>query len=202
MLAPTNPLRDLTADSAYLSSILDTITGPVILVGHSYGGAVLTNAARGHASVKALVYLAAFAPDEGESAYQLTGQFPGSKLPESIIARPYPGGVDGYVDPAKFRDVFAADLPASQTRLLAATQRPAGVAGLRSSSDAPAWKNIPSWFLVAGADNTIPPAAQRFMAKRADSHTVELRGSSHLVMLSNSDAATALILAAHAATRA
>lgn len=146
VLAPANPLRDLTGDAAYVSSVLDTIEGPVILVGHSYGGAVLTNAARGHAGVKALVYLAAFAPDEGESAFQLTGQFPGSKLPDSIIARPYPGGVDGYVDPAKFRDVFAADLPSSQTRLLAATQRPASVAGLQGPSGAPAWKTIPSWF--------------------------------------------------------
>ncbi|MEV4395298.1 alpha/beta hydrolase [Nonomuraea sp. NPDC049607] len=199
---PGQPLRDLAADSAYVSSVLDTITGPVILVGHSYGGAVLTNAARGHADIKALVYLAAFAPDQGESAYQLTGQFPGSKLSESILARPYPGGVDGYVDPAKFRDVFAADLPASQARVLAAAQRPANVAGLQGPSGAPAWKDIPSWFLIAGADHTIPPTAQRFMAKRAGSHTVELRRSSHLVMLSNPDAATALILAAHTATRA
>ncbi|MER5325179.1 alpha/beta fold hydrolase [Streptosporangium roseum] len=201
VLAPANPLRDLTGDSAYVSSVLDTIAGPVILVGHSYGGAVITNAARGHDNVKALVYLAAFAPDESESAFQLTGQFPGSKLPESIIPRPYPGGVDGYVDPAKFRDVFAADLPSSRTRLLAATQRPASVAGLQGPSGAPAWKNIPSWFLIAGSDNTIPPAAQRFMAKRAASKTVEIRRSSHVVMLSHPDAATASILAAHAGTR-
>lgn len=201
VLAAANPLRDLAGDAAYVSSVLDTIPGPVILVGHSYGGAVITNAARGHAGVKALVYLAAFAPDEGESALQLTGRFPGSKLPDSIIARPYPGGVDGYIDPVRFREVFAADLPASTARLMAATQRPGSVAGLSAPSAVPAWKTVPSWYLVAGADNAIPPAAQRFMAERAGSKTVSIAGSSHVVMLSHPDAATALILAAYASTR-
>ncbi|WP_219507868.1 alpha/beta fold hydrolase [Nonomuraea ceibae] len=201
VLAPANPLRDLAGDAAYLSSVLDTIPGPVILVGHSYGGAVITNAARDRTNVKALVYLAAFAPDEGESALQLTGRFPGSRLPDSIIARPYPGGVDGYIDPAKFRPVFAADLPANTARLMAATQRPGSMAGLSAPSGAPAWKTIPSWYLVAGSDHAIPPAAQRFMAERAGSKKAEIGRSSHVVMLSHPDAATALILAAHVGTR-
>lgn len=128
VIAPANPLRDLDGDAAYVSSVLDSIDGPIILVGHSYGGEVLTNAARGHANVKALVYIAAFAPDQGESALQLAGQFPGRKLPEALVTRDYPvpvggPGKDGYIDPAKFRDVFAADLPAKETRLMAAAQQ-------------------------------------------------------------------------------
>ncbi|MGW0585032.1 esterase/lipase family protein, partial [Streptomyces sp. NPDC002920] len=128
VIAPANPLRDLAGDSAYVRSVVDTLTGPVILVGHSYGGEVITNAGRGNASVKALVYVAAFAPDEGESALQLAGRFPGSQLEAALVGRPYPvpgspdPGLDGYIDPAKFHDVFAQDLPRSTTRLMATAQ--------------------------------------------------------------------------------
>ncbi|MFB4284953.1 alpha/beta fold hydrolase [Nonomuraea sp. MTCD27] len=166
VIAAANPLRDLEGDAAYVSSIIDTIPGPVIMVGHSYGGAAITNAARGHDNVKALVYVAAFAPDEGETPLELAGKYPGSKLPAALVVRPYPGGKDGYIDPAKFRDVFAADLPASQTRLMAATQRPSSVGGLFGHSGVPAWKSVPSWFVIPTQDNVIPPAVQRFMAKR------------------------------------
>ncbi|AWS41741.1 alpha/beta fold hydrolase [Streptosporangium sp. 'caverna'] len=205
VIAPANPLRDAAGDAAYISSILDTIPGPVILAGHSYGGIVITNAARGHANVKALVYLGAFAPDEGESALQLAGQFPGSELGAALIARPYPLpdgtlGQDGYIDAAKFRAVFAADLPESQTRLMAATQRPGSVGGLAGPSGVPAWKTIPSWYLIPTQDKVIPPAVQRFMAKRAGSKITEIR-SSHVVMISHPAAATAVIVAAYAATR-
>ncbi|WP_327743783.1 alpha/beta hydrolase [Streptomyces europaeiscabiei] len=206
VIAPANPLRDTADDAAYISSVLDTLPGPVILAAHSYGGIVTSNAARGHANVKALVYLGAFAPDKGESALQLAERFPGSELGSALVQRPYPPlpdgrpTVDGYIDPARFRAVFAADLPASQTRLMAATQRPGSVNGLAGPSGAPAWKTIPSWYLIPTGDKVIPPAAQRFMAKRAGSKVTEIK-SSHVVMISHPDAATAVILKAYAATR-
>ncbi|GAA4930533.1 pimeloyl-ACP methyl ester carboxylesterase [Nonomuraea thailandensis] len=210
-IAPANPLRDAAGDAAYISSVLDTITGPVILVGHSYGGIVITNAARGHTNVKALVYLGAFAPDQGESALQLATSVPGSLLGEALITRHYPlpdgtippdgsGPADGYIDPAKFQQVFAADLPASQTRLMATTQRPGSVGGLAGPSGAPAWKTIPSWYLIPTQDKVIPPDVQRMMAKRAGSHVREIR-SSHVVMMSHPAASAATILAAYAGTR-
>ncbi|NUT40912.1 MAG: alpha/beta hydrolase [Thermoactinospora sp.] len=206
VIAPANPLRDTTADAAYVSSIIDTIPGPVILAAHSYGGVVITNAARGHDNVKALVYLGSFAPDEGESALQLAEQFPGSELGTALVLRHYPvpgkpePGTDGYIDPAKFRAVFAADLPEQTTRLMAATQRPGSVDGLSGASGAPAWKSIPSWYLIPTQDKVIPPAAQRFMAKRAGSKITEIN-SSHVVMISHPAAAAGVILAAYASTR-
>ncbi|MEV0529695.1 alpha/beta hydrolase [Streptomyces sp. NPDC050439] len=205
VIAPANPLRDTAGDAAYISSVVDTIPGPVILAAHSYGGVVITNAARGHANVKALVYMGAFAPAEGESALQLAGQFPGSELAPALVPRDYPipgskPGTDGYIDAAKFRAVFAADLPANQTRLMAATQRPGSVQGLSGPSGVPSWKTIPSWYLIPTQDKVIPPAAQRFMAKRAGSKVTEIR-SSHVVMISHPEAAAKIIKAAHAATR-
>ncbi|MGD6755957.1 alpha/beta fold hydrolase [Streptomyces sp. BH105] len=205
VIAPANPLRDTAGDAAYISSVVDTIPGPVILAAHSYGGVVITNAARGHANVKALVYMGAFAPDKGESALQLAGQFPGSELGAALITREYPvpggkPGTDGYIDAAKFRAVFAADLPASRTRLMAATQRPGSVQGLSGASGAPAWKNIPSWFLIPTEDKVIPPAAQRFMAERAGSKVTEIR-SSHVVMISHPEAVARMINSAYRATR-
>ncbi|MEV0175476.1 alpha/beta hydrolase [Streptomyces sp. NPDC050803] len=203
VIAPANPLRDLAGDSTYVSSILDTITGPVILVGHSYGGEVITNAARGHAAVKALVYVAAFAPDEGENALQLAGKFPGSMLEPALVLRPLPGGTDadGYIDPAKFHDVFAQDLPHATTQVMAVSQRPGSIGGLSGSSGVPAWKSVPSWYVVAGADHVIPPALQRFMAQRAQSRTVEAKGASHVVMMSRPDTVVQQIEAAYRATR-
>ncbi|MEU8206666.1 alpha/beta hydrolase [Streptosporangium sp. NPDC049046] len=206
VIAPANPLRDLAGDSTYLSSVVSSIDGPVILVGHSYGGAVISNAATGHPNVKALVFIAAFAPEEAESALDLTGRFPGSQLPTSLITRQYPlpgggTGTDAYIAPAAFRTAFAADLPARDTALMAATQRPAALAALGSPSGAPAWKAVPSWYLVAGADRAIPPAAQRFMAKRAGAHTSEVREASHVIMISRPETTVAVITAAARATR-
>ncbi|BBC29578.1 Alpha/beta hydrolase family protein [Streptomyces graminofaciens] len=206
VIAPANPLRDLAGDSAYVSSVVGSVSGPVILVGHSYGGEVITNAGRGHSHVKALVYVGAFAPDEGESALDLAGMFPGSKLEDALVIRPFPlpdgtTGRDGYIDPAKFREVFAADLPASVTRLMAATQRPGSVGGLSSASGVPAWKSLPSWYVIPTADQVIPAAVQRFMAERARSKVVEVKGSSHVVMMSHPDVVVRQIVAAHRATR-
>jgi pimeloyl-ACP methyl ester carboxylesterase len=201
VVAAANPLRDLAGDSAYVSSVLDSIPGPVILVGHSYGGAVITDAAAGHANVKALVYIAAFAPDQGESALQITGEYPGSLLPASLVVRTFPGGgQDAYIDQAQFQKVFAADVPASQTALMAAEQRPVAVSALAGPSGPPAWKTIPSWYLVAGADQAIPPAAEQAMAQRAGSRTVTVPGASHAVAVSHPDIVTILVEAAARAT--
>ncbi|MEU6372396.1 alpha/beta hydrolase [Streptomyces sp. NPDC046909] len=207
VIAPANPLRDLAGDAAYVSSVVATFPGPVILVGHSYGGEVITNAALANPNVKALVYVAAFAPDQGETALDLAGKYPGSQLPGALVTKPYPvpgstdPGIDGYIDPAKFHDVFAQDLPRSLTRVMAVAQRPGSLGGLGSPSGVPAWKSLPSWYVVAGADRVIPPAAQRFMAGRAGSRAVEVKGASHVVMMSHPGAVVRQIEAAHRATR-
>jgi pimeloyl-ACP methyl ester carboxylesterase len=199
VLAPANPLRGVEPDSAYLAGILRTLTGPVVLVGHSYGGVVITNAATGNPNVKALVYVAAFAPDQGETVGVLQNQFPGTKLGlEALDARPITGvdgqpSYDGYVKAAVFRDIFAGDLSRRTAAVMAATQRPADVHTLGQPSGVPAWKTIPSGYLVAKADNLIPPAVQRFMAQRAGSRTVEIN-SSHVAMMSNPGPTTDLIL--------
>jgi len=204
VIAAANPLRGLDSDSAYVSSLLSTIPGPVILVGHSYGGAVITNAAVGHVNVKALVYIAAFAPDQGESALGLTGMNPGSQLGAALVVRPYAvtggGGLDGYVDQMKFRAVFAADVPAATADLMAAEQRPVALAALQGAGGVPAWKTLPSWYLVAGADQAIPAATEKFMAERAGAHTVVIPDASHAVMVSHPDKTEDLIVKAAKAT--
>ncbi|WSA86438.1 alpha/beta hydrolase [Micromonospora sp. NBC_01796] len=198
VIAPANPLRGVASDSAYVASILATLTGPIVLVGHSYGGMVITAAANGNPNVKALVYVAAFAPDAGDTVEGLQTKFPGSKLsPAALDFRPYllPDGspsVDGYVKPALFRDIFAGDLPAATTAVMAATQRPGDGHTLQEPAGAPAWKTIPSWYLVARNDNLIPAAAQRFMAGRANAHKVEVNAS-HVAMMSKPTAVVDLV---------
>ncbi|MFD0598191.1 esterase/lipase family protein [Catellatospora coxensis] len=149
VIAPPNPLRGVAADSAYLASFLATLSGPVVLAAHSYGGIVVTNAATGNPNVKALVYVAAFAPDQGETLLGMQSQYPGSKLNETALdIRPYAGGVDGYIKKEVFREVFAGDLPRSSTALMHAGQRPADLRTLQEPSGAPAWAAIPpgtSW---------------------------------------------------------
>ena len=157
VIAPANPLRGLNSDAAYLSSILDTIAGPIVLVGHSYGGMVMTNAATGHTNVSALVYIAAFAPDAGETLGGLGQMNPGSQLtPTNLEFRPHPGGLDVSIAPGVFRTVFASDLSADDAALMAAAQRPIDAISLTEPSGPPAWKTIPSWYLVATRDNAIP----------------------------------------------
>ncbi|MFE6552892.1 alpha/beta fold hydrolase [Streptomyces sp. NPDC057746] len=204
--APANPLRGLSSDSAYLADYLKTIHGPIILVGHSYGGAVITNTATGNPNVKALVYIAAFAPDKGESAAALSVKFPGSHLsddpdapvPTALNAVPFTQpdgstGTDLYLKPDKFRDVFLSNrLSKAEAAELAATQRPAGAEGLGEPSGTPAWKTIPSWYLVARADHAIPAAAERFMASRAHAHTTEV-DAPHAVQLTNPGTVTKLV---------
>ncbi|GAA0389656.1 alpha/beta hydrolase [Acrocarpospora corrugata] len=194
VIAPANPLRSVATDSAYLASVLATLSGPIVLAAHSYGGIVVTNAAAGNPNVKALVYVAAFAPDEGESLLQLQTQFPGSKLNEAALDfRPYAEGlVDGYIKKEFFRSVFAGDVPKATTDLMHAGQRPADARTLGEPSGAPAWKTIPSYYLVARNDQVLPAAAQRFMAKRAGSQVREI-GASHVAMISEPAATADLI---------
>ncbi|MBD7996639.1 alpha/beta hydrolase [Arthrobacter sp. Sa2CUA1] len=197
VLAFSNPLRDVQYDSEYLRSFLGTIQGPVVLVGHSYGGALITNAATGNPNVKSLVYIAAFALDEGETvqaALSLGGGH--TEVVDHLIVRPFPGAAEGngdaYIDPAYFPQLFAQDLPRAEARFMAASQRPAALATLVTPSGEPAWKTIPSWYMVASRDRIIPPEAERAMAKRAGATTVEVK-SSHVPMLSNPAAVTSLI---------
>ncbi|MGJ7512300.1 alpha/beta fold hydrolase [Variovorax sp. GT1P44] len=196
VVAVANPLRSVKSDANYVAGVLDTIPGSVVLVGHSYGGNVITNAATGKSNVKALVYVAGLAPDTGESAETLSGKFPGSTLGPTL-APPTPlsdGDKDLYIQQSKFHDQFAADLPASQARLMAVGQRPVTEAALKEGSGAPAWKNIPSWFIYGSRDKNIPPAVQPYMAKRAGAkRIVEVPGASHVVMTSHPDAVVKLI---------
>ncbi|MFD9004174.1 alpha/beta fold hydrolase [Streptomyces sp. NPDC059582] len=204
--APANPLRGLASDSAYLAAYLKTIPGPVVLVGHSYGGAVVTNAATQSSNVKALVYVAGFALDKDESGNEMFAKFPGSHLtddpaapvPTALNAVPLPPaggntGVDLYIKPDKFRDVFLSNrLTTSTAASLAATQRPISAQAAGDASGTPAWKTIPSWYLVSSKDHVIPPAAERYMAKRAGSHTVEVNAP-HAVHVTDPDVVTRLV---------
>jgi pimeloyl-ACP methyl ester carboxylesterase len=204
VVAAPNPLRGVSSDAAYISSILNTIDGPIILVGHSYGGAVITNAANGNQSVKALVYVAAFAPDTGESVATLLRRFPGSTV-EANTAAPIllaDGSRDLYFQPDKFRAQYAADLPETETKLLALTQRPMAERAMTEVSDVAAWKAIPSWFIFGTRDNSIPANLLAFMAERAGSKkTVTIEGASHAVMMSHADAVVELVEQAASAVR-
>jgi pimeloyl-ACP methyl ester carboxylesterase len=204
VLAPANPLRGVASDAAYVSSFLDTVSGPVVLVGHSYGGAVITNAAVNQANVKALVYVAAFIPDVGQAVGSLSPK-PGSQIvppgipgvPATLILRPWAlpdgtKGADGYIDPDKFRQIFAADLPADQAAVMAATQRGASLQTLGEPTQAAAWKTIPSWAVVATRDNAIGTANVHDMAEHAGAHIVNVEGS-HVVMISHPDAVVRVI---------
>jgi pimeloyl-ACP methyl ester carboxylesterase len=197
VVAAANPLRGVQTDADYLASVLAGIEGPIVLVGHSYGGFVISNAATGNANVKALVYVAAFAPDAGESATDLAGQFPGSTLGQALSGFASPDGTDLYIQAGVFRSQFAADVPEEQTVLMQATQRPVTEAALTQASSEPAWKTIPSWFIYGELDQNIPAAAVAFMAERAGAKAaVEVPGASHVVMISQPEAVTEMILAA------
>jgi pimeloyl-ACP methyl ester carboxylesterase len=199
VVAAANPLRGVHSDAAYLANLLDSISGPVVLVGHSYGGSVITNAATGRANVKALVYVAAFAPDAGESAATLSAKYPGSTLGSALLppVRLSDGSDDLYVKASAYRQSFAADVPPRSAALLAATQRPLTQAALVEPSGPPAWTGIPSWFIYGTRDKAIPPALQPFMAKRAHARrTVAVEGASHAVLASRPEPVAALIMEA------
>lgn len=188
VVAAANPLRGLSSDAAYVRNIVASIDGPVVLAGHSYGGAVITNAATGNPQVKGLVYLAAFVPDQGESANELAARFEGSTLPQAVRTVPVDNadgtqGQDVYIQEQKFPQQFAHDVPRRVAEGMAVTQRPVTLAALDEKSGAPAWKNVPSWVLVADEDRNIPPQAQLFMAKRAHAHVKKV-DASHAVTVS------------------
>ena len=206
VLAPPNPLRSLSGDAEYIRTFLSTVPGPIVLVGHSYGGAVITNAATGNPNVKALVYVDAFAPDEGEPVLALLG--PDSALavadPTTVFdLRPYPGAPAGdfdvYLKPEVVVNSFAPDLPKRDALAIAATQHPLVFSAGLEPSGIPAWKTIPSWYLIGTEDLIIPEAQQRFMAERAGAEIVEVNAS-HVSLISKPNAVARLIVAAAEAT--
>jgi pimeloyl-ACP methyl ester carboxylesterase len=196
VVAVANPLRGIRVDADYVADFVSSIQSPVVLVGHSYGGSVITEAAEGYANVKALVYVAAFAPDVGETAAQLSAKFPGSTLGPAL-APPVAlsgGGNDLYIQQDKFREQFAADVPENVARLMAAAQRPITEAALNEAPTKSAWKKIPSWFIYGDKDKNIPAQAIAFMASRAHSkQTVVVKGASHVLMVSNPEPVAKLI---------
>lgn len=217
VVAPPTALRGLSGDSAYLSAYLKTIEGPVVLVGQSYGGSVITNAATGNSKVKALVYISAFAPDKGESAVELTAKFPGTHitddpnapLPTALSAVPFTStdgtdvtnGLDLYTKPDHYRDLFLSNrLSKKESAVLAAEQHPITLKALQDRSGEPAWKTIPSWFLVSKQDHLIPAATERFMATRAHGH-ITVADTPHAAQVTNPGIVTRLIEQAAHATR-
>ncbi|MFI5712078.1 alpha/beta hydrolase [Kribbella sp. NPDC051620] len=217
VVAPPTALRSLSGDSAYLASYLKTVQGPIVLVGQSYGGSVITSAATGNPNVKALVYISAFAPDTGESAGSLTARFPGShisndpnaQLPTALSPVPVPfltpdnkPEIVLYAKAAQYRDLFLSDrVTVAAAAELAATQSPIALTALgETTSGEPAWEKIPSWYLVSTADHLIPPAAERFMAARAHSHVVEAN-TPHAAQVTNPGIVVSLIERAARATR-
>jgi pimeloyl-ACP methyl ester carboxylesterase len=204
VVAPANPLRGLAADSAYLTSVINQLDDPVLLAGHSYGGAVITNAATDATGVVGLVYVAAFAPDSDERLGDVAASSKDSLLGTAQVQREYPTGPGGetapefLIDPARFREVFAADLPAEQTAVMAATQRPVAAAAFSDVSGPPAWKALPSWAVVATADKAAGSDIVRSMAQRAGADILEVEGS-HVIMVSQPQAVADLIVKAAAA---
>jgi pimeloyl-ACP methyl ester carboxylesterase len=202
--APANPLRGIAIDSAYLASFLTQIPGPVLAVGHSYGGAVITNAATQAKNVVGLVYVAAFAPEEGERLGEIENGSKDSVLNSALFTLNYPTGqgaqtaVEFAINPAQLQVAFAADLSAEQAALLAATQRPVAEAAFSEPSGQPAWKSLPSWAVVATADKAAGSDVVRSMASRAGATITEVAGS-HVIMISQPQVVTDVILTAVAA---
>ncbi len=188
VIAAANPLRSVRGDAAYVASIVSSLTGPVVLVGHSYGGEVISVAAVGHANVKALVFVAGLAPDIGESAASLGQKFPTGTLGQALAAPvPLPdGNSDLYIEQSHYWHQFAADVPKADAVVLAATQRPIVKAALAEAVTSQSWHDIPSWFVWGSLDLNIPAALHAFMARRAAAReAVEIKGGSHVVMISH-----------------
>ncbi|GHD61628.1 alpha/beta hydrolase [Streptomyces mirabilis] len=204
VVAPPNPLRSLASDAAYIASVAAQIDGPVVLVGHSYGGAVITVAGTAQ-NVVGLVFVAAYVLEEGESLGELQGRFPDSPLGSSLKQATYPveGGdpaVEVTIVPEAFPSVFAADVPADVTKVLAVAQRPLAAGAFTETATAAAWKTKPSWALVAAADQAINPEVERFGAKRAGATILEVEGASHAVAVSRPKVVAELIRDAVRAT--
>jgi pimeloyl-ACP methyl ester carboxylesterase len=200
VIAAANPLRGLASDAESVSDLVRSIDGPVLLVAHSYGGAVISNVAADAGDITGLVYVCGFAPDAGEHCFQLAGMFPGSMVGEETV-RPVPrsdGTTDFYIAPESFHDVFCADVAAPQAAVMAATQRPATQEALTEPTEGrPLWKDVPSWFAIGEQDRIIPAALQRYEAERAGARrVVELAGASHAAAVSQPGAVAKLIVAA------
>jgi pimeloyl-ACP methyl ester carboxylesterase len=199
--APANPLRGISSDSAYIAGVFDQTPGPIVAVGHSYGGAVISNAAAQAKNVAALVYVAAFAPKEGERLGDVEAGSKDSVLNSALVQLHYPspdGGdpaIEFAIDPAKFHDAFAADVPEEKTAVMAVTQRPAAELAFTEPATAAAWKQLPSWAVVATGDKAAGADVIRSMAERAGSHVTELEGS-HVIMVSQPEAVARVILEA------
>lgn len=195
VIAAPNGLRGVTIDAGYVSKVVAAIDGPVVLVGHSYAGQVISNVTDS-GNIKALVFVAAFAPEAGESGAELAGKFPGSTLGDAL-GQPIPldgGDVDLWIRQDKFHQQFAADVPAEEAALMAVTQRHAAGSALNGPSGDPLWKSLPSYFVYGSADLCLPPEGLGWMAKRAGSKkTIVVSGASHMVMSSHPDAVTKLI---------
>ena len=203
-IAAANPLRGLAADAASVSDLVATIDGPVVLVGHSYGGAVISNVRRDAGEIVALVYVAGFAPDAGEDCVTLSLRFPGSTLGAALTPVPRTDGTtDLYIARDRFHEQFAADVPEAVTARMAVTQRPATQEALSEpSGDDPLWRHVPSWFVFGEEDRNIPAALEHDMARRAGAHrTIEIPGASHAVPVAH-PAATARLIAEAATVRA
>lgn len=196
VVAVANPLRSVSGDAAYLRHIVENLQTSVVLVGHSYGGAVITEAAGSLPNVRSLVYVGAFAPDVGETVLGLSGKNPGSTLGEALD-KPVELGAQGrdfYIRQDLFHAQFAADIPLASAQLMAAEQRPIAEAALNEAVTSAAWKSLPSWFIYGDADRNIPPVTMGWMADRAHSkRTVVIEGASHVPMISNPEAVSDLI---------
>ncbi len=200
VVAPANPLRGVSADAAYLRSVLAGIKGQIVLVGHSYGGVVITNAATGNPNVKSLVYVAAYAPDQGQSSGSLGEAVPGGLIgPMTLDFHHFPNpdgseGTEATIKTDVFREIFAADLNERLASAMAAAQRPASVVTLGEPTGVPAWRTIPSWAVIPTADKAIGVALLRSMAEHAEMKTVSVTGASHVVMVSRPTATAKVIL--------
>ena len=194
VMAPANPLRGIAADAAYVASVAAEIDGPVLLVGHCYGGVVITAVASQARNVVGLVYVAAFALDEGENMLEVAARYPDTLLGPALRLATFPSGgaepgVDLYLNTDRYREVFAADLPERVTSVAAVAQRPIAAVAFEERAGTAAWKWLPSWFVVAKADRAIHPEAQRFMARRTGAHTIEVEASHAVAMSRPADVA-------------
>jgi pimeloyl-ACP methyl ester carboxylesterase len=199
--APMNPLRSLAFDADAIARYTTTIDGPIVLVGHSYGGAVISQAAPVVNNVAALVFLSAFAPDEGESCASVQEPFPPSLLASTNVATPYdapgaPGGPDLFIKISEFHQTFCADLPAEVAAPMAVSQRPLSAAALTEKATVAGWKDLPTWYMVSEQDNAIPPDCERFMAKRMNATVESVSQGSHAAFIARPDIAARLILSA------
>ncbi len=200
VIAAGNPLRGLAADARAVSDVVRTVEGPVVLVGHSYGGSVITNVAADAGEITGLVYVAGFAPDAGETCFTLSSRYAGSTLGDALAPVPRGDGTtDLYIQPERFHDQFCADVPAARAARMAVTQRPVTQEALTEPcGERPLWKEIPSWFLYGEEDRNIPSAVVEYMAKRARAHRMtEIPGASHAVPVAHPEATARMIL--HAA---